>query len=581
MAPDLQEHHDEMLPTSVSSSVRQGRVLPTYDTGEDRRDRPVVHASDASDTSVPPEPDPLAARRARTRLLGEIEAVAQAEPDQALAAWLDDLDPSTVPVEILVEAVAASARLEAAAHARTLSLAAALARRPEMEPAWNDDVGPLPRHRSVAADELSMRLGVSRVVANRLVREGQVLDLVLPATGAALAAGDLDAAKVSVLVQRLGDLDLPVAEAVEDLVLPEAPERSTAQVRLDVERALREVDPDGASARHELARTGRRVSRPRPEPDGMASMWLVLAAEDATRVDGVLEHTARAARVHGDPRTLEQLRADGLRDLVVGDVPAPDSQDSVLPDGDGTAAWGDAERVRPGSSGATSAQGSAPGAPRATGSCACGERGAGRAGAQIRVTVAASTLLGLDDRPGELAGYGPLDAVTARALAAGGTWRRIVTDPLSGAVLDVGRTRYRPPAALDEHVRTRDRHCAAPGCTVSAADADLDHTLEFHSVPSGAGRTPASDVTALGERARGAQPLGTTSDGNLGVLCRRHHRLKTDGGFRLRQLRPGVYEWVTPAGHRYLTRPGGDAMVDVSASPPSQVDALAELPPPF
>lgn len=279
----------------------------------DGRDTTDTHEAVGTDAVVPQEPAHLAIRRERTRLLGEIETVAQAAPDQALAAWLDDLDPSTVPVEILVEAVAASARLEAAAHARTLSLAAALARRPEMEPAWNDDVGPLPRHRSVAADELSMRLGVSRVVANRLVREGQVLDLVLPATGAALAAGDLDAAKVSVLVQRLGNLDLRVAEAVEDLVLPEAPERSTAQVRLDVERALREVDPDGAAARHELARTGRRVSRPRPEPDGMASMWLVLAAEDATRVDGVLEHTARAARVHGDPHPRAAARGRTAR----------------------------------------------------------------------------------------------------------------------------------------------------------------------------------------------------------------------------------------------------------------------------
>ena len=39
----------------------------------------------------------------------------------------------------------------------------------------------------------------------------------------------------------------------------------------------------------------------------------------------------------------------------------------------------------------------------------------------------------------------PVPAMTAWALAAGGTWRRLVTDPVSGVVLDVGRTRYRPP----------------------------------------------------------------------------------------------------------------------------------------
>ena len=38
--------------------------------------------------------------------------------------------------------------------------------------------------------------------------------------------------------------------------------------------------------------------------------------------------------------------------------------------------------------------------------------------------------------------------VAGWALAAGGTWRRLVTDPASGTVVDVGRARYRPPAGL-------------------------------------------------------------------------------------------------------------------------------------
>ncbi|NWJ70321.1 hypothetical protein HX744_07205 [Pseudonocardia sp. ICBG1122] len=44
-------------------------------------------------------------------------------------------------------------------------------------------------------------------------------------------------------------------------------------------------------------------------------------------------------------------------------------------------------------------------------------------------------------------GRGPVPADLARALAAGGVWQRLVTDPLSGTLLDVGRTRYRPPVA--------------------------------------------------------------------------------------------------------------------------------------
>ncbi|TKR27115.1 HNH endonuclease [Cellulomonas hominis] len=185
-------------------------------------------------------------------------------------------------------------------------------------------------------------------------------------------------------------------------------------------------------------------------------------------------------------------------------------------------------------------------------------RCSGRPGAEVRITIAASTLLGLDDQPAHLDGHGPLDATRARALATGGVWQRVVTDPLTDRVLDVGRERYRPPSALAELVRTRDATCAAPGCTVPARACDLDHTKEFHPRP---GTDPDT-------------PLGRTDADNLGPLCHRHHRLKTDGGFRLRQIQPGLFEWITPTGHRYLTRPGTGHSHDATADP-------HDAPPPF
>jgi hypothetical protein len=185
-------------------------------------------------------------------------------------------------------------------------------------------------------------------------------------------------------------------------------------------------------------------------------------------------------------------------------------------------------------------------------------RCSGRPGAEVRITVRASTLLGLDEQPADLDGHGPIDAVRARALAAGGVWRRVVTDPLTDRVLDVGRQRYRPPAALDEFVRTRDGTCVFPGCTVPACRCDLDHTTEYRHRP---GADPA-------------EPVGRTDADNLGPVCHRHHRLKTDGGFRLRQVAPGLFEWITPAGHRYLTSPGTGQSHDATADPHDE-------PPPF
>jgi hypothetical protein len=152
------------------------------------------------------------------------------------------------------------------------------------------------------------------------------------------------------------------------------------------------------------------------------------------------------------------------------------------------------------------------------------------------------TLMGHDNKPGELSGYGPVTADVARALATGGIWRRLVTDPLSEAVLDVGRTRYRPPPDLAKHVIARDQVCARPGCSTRAESCDLDHTIEFNR------NTPGS-------------PIGTTSAANLGPLCRRDHQIKTDAGFHLDQVSAGSFEWTTPTGHRYGVTPGADGRV--------------------
>ncbi|VTR77082.1 DUF222 domain-containing protein [Cellulomonas hominis] len=475
----------------------------------------------------------------------EVELLATAVPGPALAAWLDAVDPETLSDAGVVEATAAAARVEAAAHARTASWAAAVASLPGMDPSWSGLAGPPPLQRSVAGDELAFRLGTSRIAANGLVRQGVALSTHMLATGEALEHGDIDAAKTRVLVDRLWDQPHQLANEVEHRVLPTAARRTVTELRRDVEQALLEADPDGAPGRVDRARTGRRVGHPRVLPDGMASMSVVLPAQDAARVDGVLDHTARAARACGDARTLDQLRADGLRDLVVGSDAAP---------GDGPA-W-QVDRLGLGGGRAADLFRPVQAEPAAVPAALADTPPPGlRAGAEVRVTVAASTLLGLDDRPADLDGYGPVDAVTARALAAGGVWRRVVTDPLSGTVLDVGRSRYRPTAALAEHVRVRDRRCAAPGCVVPAARADLDHTRPFHAPPGAP--APAGPPAPPGPRgARTArEPLGATADHNLGPLCRRHHRLKTDGGYVLRQLRPGVFEWTTPTGHRYLVRP--------------------------
>ncbi|MDQ2882815.1 MAG: 13E12 repeat family protein [Actinomycetota bacterium] len=82
----------------------------------------------------------------------------------------------------------------------------------------------------------------------------------------------------------------------------------------------------------------------------------------------------------------------------------------------------------------------------------------------MSVIVPITMLLGLDDQPGELVGYGPIPAELARQIAADDTWRRLLCDPVSGALLDHGRATYTPPAGLAEFVRARDVYCRNPIC---------------------------------------------------------------------------------------------------------------------
>jgi len=112
--------------------------------------------------------------------------------------------------------------------------------------------------------------------------------------------------------------------------------------------------------------------------------------------------------------------------------------------------------------------------------------------------------------------------VALRLLAEAG-WQRIVYDPLTGALLDVGSTVHDPPAALCRFILTRDGGCTQPIC--GTARVDLDHNVSF--------------------------PHGPTSAGNLRSRCRHHHRAKQHPDWQARVRPDGWIDWVTPTGHSY------------------------------
>jgi hypothetical protein len=466
--------------------------------------------------------------------------LSRCRPSGWLALELDVglADPGAADESELIEAIVAFDRQVSWAQARQARLLAEFARRrpPDTDPgALRSSVAT--SCSEFAPDEVGLALRLSRMAAGSRLGTAVELDSVLPETLTAWEHGLIDAAKVRAITEACRHLSMELARAVQDRVLARAPEQTQGQLRAAVARAVIAVDPQGAEQRHREARRERRVVL-NPEPEGMASLWALLPAPDAV---AAYEHLGRLARGLGaaDSRGMDARRADLLTELLTGRRCAS----QVCPSEDhaaqgctteGCATEGCASEGCASEGCATegcATEGCDP-HPSPTGETGGGHRrSAPPPKSSVHVTVPITTLMGLDDAPGELRGYGPIPATLAREIAADGTWRRLLTDPESGTLLDYGRTTYRPPVGLADHVRARDHHCRSPICRRSAAHADLDHTIAW---------------------ADG----GTTSEHNLYAGCRHDHRLKTHAnGWQVTQDPNGTITYTTPTGHRYASRP--------------------------
>nr|WP_192742387.1 HNH endonuclease signature motif containing protein [Amycolatopsis roodepoortensis] len=338
----------------------------------------------------------------------------------------------------------------------------------------------LSRHRDGASSvvqEVALGLSVVDGHAAGLVSTAEALTTRLPCTLGLLDRGKVGgygAMKVAAATAWLSDED---ARAVDAVLEDRLPGRNSEQVRKAANHAAMMVDREGAARRAERHRAGRRLSIRQGET-GVASIEVEdgpveKVAAAYTRID----REARALKTGGEPRTLDQLRADVALDLLLG-----------------------------------------------------GQGGSERP--EVFLYMDLNTYLGLNDDPAELAGHGHIPAALARHIASGAdtVLRRIITDPLSGQVLDLGRDRYRPTAGLGEFVRVRDRECRRPGCHRVAQACDLDYAVPW-------------------------QHGGHTAHTDLIDLCRRDHRLKDEPGWTYRLDADGTLTITTPTGQTYDSTP--------------------------
>jgi hypothetical protein len=407
--------------------------------------------------------------------------LAEAPPGVDLVATLAGLDVADLDDAALLEVIAGWERLAGWVVAAQAVAIGELGRRARSGRAID-----------LIGDDVAARLATTRRAGELKVDLAVALENA-PAVHDALATGVIDVTKARVLTTETAHLTPDDAATLHAQVLPGAGTCTAPQLRAQVRGLDLATDPAAAQRRHETERARRSVSLT-PAPCSMAWLTAYLPADDAMTVMTALDALAAACPPPDqDPRGIDARRADALTDTLR----------HVLDTGVGpTGPLPVRQHRRP----------------------------------HLQVTACATTLLGLDQTPATLDGYGPIPATMARTIAAQATWRPLLTNPHTGELTARGTTTYRPTAALAGAVIDRDTTCTFPGCRIGSHRCDIDHITAYNH-----------DQPAQG---------GQTTTGNLHTICRHHHRLKTDGHWTpARDPATGVTTWTSTTGHTYTRDP--------------------------
>ncbi len=184
-----------------------------------------------------------------------LDVVAEYLPGSAgLAAWLDQRDPAGTSDYDLPAVAAGWRRVAAWAQAREFAAIAQIAAR---SAARNEKAGLGEDGRPAAvtpdaAAQVGLALALSPGTAEWWTGQAVTLTWRLPATGTALAAGQIDAYRARLITEATSLLDEDTARAVENDVLPEAGEAH-----------LRPAPRPPAQGRHHRRPAGRRGPPPR------------------------------------------------------------------------------------------------------------------------------------------------------------------------------------------------------------------------------------------------------------------------------------------------------------------------------
>jgi hypothetical protein len=405
----------------------------------------------------------------------------------------------------------------------------------------------------------------------------------------ALAGGVITRGKAELIVRLTQYLSGEEAGAVEAKVLDRAGRLTPGGLRSAVARAVMEVAPKKAKQRRETAARFARVERWAEDSGNAALMGRELPPDEVLAADQRISWWAGELKKAGLDGGMDELRARAFLDLVLGTDSRP--RDPQAADAAGK------------DNGAVDGASTGGGAQQPPGGGPAGGPGGGFAG-RVTLTVPLGTAAGLADRPGELAGHGPVDPWLARDLVTAAarnpktTWCVTVTDEHGHAVgHGCGRPEPKshrkragpgPPPGGAGFCFTPASRDGPPGgygtwrLRIPGAGPDLIVAIDTLDTQScghrheARGHDPGARLRHLSQvrHSTCTNPVcrrpasqcdfehnipyeagGRTCLCNGDPKCRHDHRLKQQPGWKVDQLPDGTFRWTTPSGRSYDTEP--------------------------
>ena len=337
--------------------------------------------------------------------------------------------------------------------------------------------------RGIAA-QVGLALRTSPNRAQRYVGWSTILTRELPETFAALARGETTEWRAQLVARETIFLSREQRAEVDAAIAPRIEALGDRAVAVEARRLAYRLDPAGFVARSRAAANDRRVSI-RPAPDAMAWLSALLPVAQAVACHAALGRAADTTTAVGDERGRGQIMADTLVERITGQSAAPE-----VP-------------------------------------------------VEINLVMTDRSLLGGDDEPATIPGYGPVPAGIARRLITDANprtpmWlRRLFRSPRTGELVSMESRRRLFTPAQRNWLTIRDDVCTTPWC--GAPIRHLDHA------------EPALDGGP------------TQLENGRGTCATCNYAKQAPGWHTTIRTSPTGREiiTVTPTGHHYPYRPPG------------------------